>query len=139
MSGEANQVLWRGVRPISGIRGIWPDIDAVRVHASKFVSGVGVNIVYTVPAGKKLFISNALQSSLLTIDIQAFASLQVRNAADVQQYFISCHYFIVTGAYNTTFNFSLALEADAGWDVYVESNHANLATRGTIHGWLENA
>lgn len=139
MSGEPNKVRWRGIRPIAGIRGVWPDIDAVRVHASNFISGVGETIIYTVPAGKKLFIANALQSSLETADAQALAWLAVRNDDNIFQYYISLHYFIVTGAFNTTFNFKVALEADAGWDVYVASGHANVATRGTFHGWLEDA
>ena len=139
MSGEADQVKWRGVRPIAGIRGIWPDVDAVRVHASDFKSGVGQTIVYTVPAGKKLFIANALQSSLETADAQGLASLSVQNQNNIFQYHISVHYFITADAFNTTFNFAVALEAAAGWDVYVESGHANIATRGTIHGWLEDA
>ena len=139
MSGETNQVLWRGVRPVAGIQGIWPAIGAVRVHASNMQTDAGTTIVYTVPAGKKLFIPNAEFSSRLAAGGANYSRGFVRDAADVQKYYICYQHFFMEGQLDTSFHFVPALEAAAGYDVCVFVNGAGLLSRLTIHGWLEDA
>lgn len=139
MSGEADQVLWRGVRPVEGIRGVWPARNVVRVSASNFQAGSGITIIYTVPVGKKLFMSGSSLHSLSTADGQKVGRMGVRESDDTFRFWVLYHYFIIKAAYNTTLYLSPALEVEAGEDVYVESNDAIVTARGTFHGWLEDA
>ena len=139
MSGEADQVKWRGVRPISGIRGIWPDVDAVRAHARAYQSGTGSLIAYTVPSGKILFISTYFFSSRLSVDGSDYGFIGVRDASDVVQFVMIYHYYDFKGQLATTAPFAPALEALAGWDVFIQSYDVNLDVNGGFFGWLEDA
>jgi len=139
MAGEPNEVVWRGVRPVSGIRGIWPARDSVRVSPQGSVFAVGVTIIYTVPAGKLLFISGVNLGTGLSADANVRAFVAVRNAADVFQYGLIYHRFVKAGQLNSFPFFSPALEASAGWDAYLNSDSANLSSTCYMFGWLEDA
>ncbi len=139
MPGETNQVLWRGVQPVAGIRGIWPAIGATRVTATKSVWGVLTDIVYTVPAGKILFVSSgALASSMSTADAH-WTGLGVRNVGDVIQYYLIRHHFGTIGHLSGLNPYVPAVEVAAGWDVFAISNHLSLFANAIINGWLEDA
>ncbi|MCK4794556.1 MAG: hypothetical protein KAV87_63085 [Desulfobacteraceae bacterium] len=139
MSGEANQVKWRGVQPVSGIRGIWPAIDSVRVQASEWKAGLGYQLIYTVPAGKRLFVSTAGMASLCSGTGAFSCRLQVRDVADALKYYMFYHYYGIPGQFTSFINFAPAVEAEAGWDVVVYCNNAVISARGLIFGWLEDA
>jgi len=139
MSGEANEVLWRGVRPVSGIRGVWPARDAVRVNERDEQVGAGTTILYTVPANKILFFRTAILTCFVNPAAVCAGYIGVRNDLDVNQYHIGIQRFVVAGQLQGGFNFCPALEAAADWDVFIFSSNANLTADGAIHGWLEDA
>lgn len=138
MSGEQDQTVWRGVRPIGGIRGVWPEIDSVRITKNSQVVGSGTTIIYTVPAGKILLIGSAFISTYNSGAIAVNGNLSVRNVADVGQFSLSKHHYIAPGQFVTPLLFSPALEVLAGWDVIVSGNHVNMFTFGQFNGWLED-
>lgn len=139
MSGEANQVLWRGVQPVSGIRGVWPAIDAVRVQSSANAQGVATTLLYTVASGKKLFISSANQSSRVSADAACFSYFAIRNVADERVRTLLFEWFRFAGQTTNQVRYFPALEVPAGFDVYIDSNHDNLDVFGIFNGWLEDA
>jgi len=139
MSGEADQVKWRGVRPIEGIRGIWPDQNATRINKSEALVGAGSQIIYTVPAGKKLFVSTAALCTVLGINVLSGGWLEARDAADVRQYFMMSHALNIAGHMADFVSYLPALELEDGWDVALWTYGGGVEVRGYIFGWLESA
>lgn len=138
MGGEIDQVRWRGVRPVEGISGIWPARNAVRVNKSVFRAGAASAIIYTVPAGKKCFITSLQQGSRMVSANSSYVDVIVRNEVDAEQYQISYMTFIVIGQQNLSRNFSPAIELDTGWDIILRNSHADLHSRAQANGWLED-
>ncbi|KKM97803.1 hypothetical protein LCGC14_1164360 [marine sediment metagenome] len=139
MPGETDQVKWRGVRPIDGIRGIWPSIDAVRVYRNGTLNGAGYSIFYTVPVGKILFISDSMLSSKLSADAATFSYLIVRDAGAATKLYLYMFQFQIAGQQSVGTNYIVALECQAGWTVSVRNSAANISSYGVFHGWLEDA
>jgi len=139
MPGEENQFKWRGVRPVSGIRGIWPAIDSVRVNKNVTRSTSGLSIIYNVPANKKLFIAAASLFTMNQIIQSTYSYMHVRNAAHTTEYMMMIHYHEIVHNFNTHFQFSPALEAEADWDVLIVNNNNDVKTRGFMFGWIEDA
>lgn len=139
MAGEPNEVVWRGVRPIAGIRGVWPDIDAVRVIDSAYQAGAGSLIIYTVPAGKILFVTSAFLAARYSGAANAWGAIGVRDALDAHQYWFAMVYIVGANSYNTPLSYFPAVEVPAGYDVYVRSGDALLDANGIINGWIEDA
>lgn len=117
MTGETNEVTWRGVRPVAGIDGVWPGRDAVRVHANAANEAEGTVVVYTVPAGKKMYLSNLVLSGFQSDEEKASARVTVRNDSDVEQYYAAELRFEEAGQLVVSCHFVPALEAEAGWDI----------------------
>lgn len=138
MSGEPNEVKWRGVRQIAGVRGIWPARNATRVNESVSRSGVGTEIVYTVPEAKILFISSAQLSSGAGADAIGVGRLGVRNSAQVLKYWILNNYHQIQGMVSDSAFLSPALECEMEDEVFVECLASSVYARGIIHGWLED-
>ena len=139
MSGESNQVLWRGVRPVEGIRGVWPARNSTRVYESAFQEGVGTTIVYTVGAGKILFLASMFMCSRLTSNtLQAIKGI-VRDAGDTETARLINQNFAFAGHQTSGMAYSPAVEALAGYDVCVICEHADATGRLIIAGWLEDA
>jgi len=139
MSGETNQVKWRGVQQVEGISGIWPARNAVRVAEQNVQIDIGTTIVYTVPAEKKLFISNAGISTTLASAVACRGYVAVRDGDDVTKYFVLFQQMYSVGQLTNFMGFVPALEAAAGWDVFVNTDNADLRCRGFVFGWLEDA
>ena len=139
MTGETNQVLWRGVRPVAGIQGVWPAIGATRIIVDGTESAGGTTLFYTVPGGKKLFISTSLLTSRLLVDEAHQCYVFVRDAGDVTKYFVNRQFCFKAGGQTTPVNYLPALEVPAGYDVCLASSHANLDAWSGIYGWLEDA
>jgi len=139
MPGEPNEVNWRGVRPVSGIRGVWPARNSVRVNATGSLGAAGITIIYTVPVGKILFTSSVWLTSFRTIQRNDNAYLYVRNVADVEQYRMLQHGWAATGQQSSNLMFRPAVEASAGWDVCITISFDDGYVRAGIHGWLEDA
>lgn len=138
MPGEENQLLWRGMRPVAGIRGVWPAIDSERIHTHSVRVVSGSIIVYTVPAGKKAFISNYALSVTNKVIQSGYGYMYVRNGASVFQYEFMIQYHEIVGAYVTTESFIPALEMSAGWEVILIQSENDMLTRGYVKGWLED-
>lgn len=139
MSGESNQVVWRGVRPVEGIAGVWPARNAARVNKFLTIAIAGLFDIYTVPADKKLYISATSLVSSMTTANTGRVFLAVRNVANTRQYITLYHNFIAVDREVTDLPHMPALEADAGWDVYLDSNHGDIDAFGAFFGWLEDA
>ena len=139
MTGETNQVLWRGVRPIAGIQGVWPAIGATRIYEHDTQSGEGTKVVYTVPANKKFFLSSAILCSRLTVGAEVRVNAFVRDAEDATQFYLGAHVYTQPGQMTTHSNFFPALEVPAGWDVCLYVQAVNLYGWYDIFGWLEDA
>jgi len=130
------------IQPISqgaAIQGIWPAEGSTRVNASDYQSGIGTTIIYTVPAGKKLFLASVLTTVRSIANGYYIGYIGVRDHNDAFQYWVHVSYFIIIGQVTEPQNFRPALEAGPSFDVYAYTNDANITVRGTIHGWLENA
>lgn len=138
MGGEKNEVLWRGVRPVNGISGVWPARNATRVNEWKVKEGDGLDILYTVAAGKKLFVASAWFATRLSADADARCSMFVRDVADDDAFVIVDHYYDIAGQQVCCPNYIPALEVAAGYDVCLYNNVAGLDSRGGIAGWLED-
>lgn len=138
MAGEENQVKWRGVQPVSGIRGIWPSIDALRISKGAFRVGAGTTIVYTVPASKLLFISCASLTSRLTAVVACYTWAITRDVLDATDVHLLSAYFSIVDSKTVTLHYKPAIEVPAGYDVVIYVSNANLSTRVGIFGWLED-
>jgi len=138
MTGETNQVKWRGVRPVAGIDGIWPATGATRILKDNSQLGVGTAIVYTVPADTKLYLSGASLSSRQAVQDAATAGLGIRTAGDVHVNWLLYHWYYRIAEQCQSMAYLPAVGIPAGYDVYVNSDHANVAVRGIIRGWLED-
>lgn len=139
MTGETDKVLWRGVRPVLGIDGVWPERNSVRVYASEVQAEAGTVKLYTVPANKKLFIASAFLGSRLSADGAAWASLKVFDSGDNELFWIYCHLFDKAGQMATSQTFTPAQEASVGDYVLLTVPIAPLDARAIITGWLEDA
>lgn len=139
MSGESNRVLWRGVRPVQGIRGVWPARNAVRIAKEATQVGVGSAIVYTVPADKIFFMTSPGLSCYNSAGAGNNSGLGVRNGADVHQYYLIFHYFSAQSQHSGFRRLFPAIEVPATFDVYVMSSNANVTALGSAFGWLEDA
>ncbi len=138
MSGETDQVKWRGVRPVHGIRGIWPERDAVRVNEEATANGVDTVTIYQVPASKRLFISNLCFSSRMAIDGSAAPRVFINTALGVLQYRIVYHYYDIAGHQMSPCHYVPALEVEPTDKVLLYNNHASCYATGVLHGWLED-
>jgi hypothetical protein len=96
----------------------------------------GTAIVYTVPAGKTLFLCSVLHS-YLGIAISE-SSVGVRNAADVLQYLLS-NILVATLTLSNVIAlpFWPPVEIPALYDITVASPAALAYARACITGWVE--
>lgn len=125
------------MQPVSDIQGIWPSATAERIYATNSLSASDTAILYTVPANRKLFISNGILTSRNLILQVASSVVFVRNAEDDEAYRMLAHYFSLKGQECNQHNFFPALEATAGFDVCMRNLQGNFFSRATIFGWLE--
>ena len=139
MPGEQNQVLWRGVRPVHGIRGIWPDRNATRIYEEATANGVDTVTIYIVPADKILFISNLSFTTRMAIDGSAAPRVYAATGAGALVYRVIYHYYDLAGHQVTTSLFQPALEVIATNKLLLFNNHASCYASGVLHGWLEDA
>lgn len=139
MSGETDRVRWRGVRPVEGIRGIWPARNSVRVYEDASQSGIGTSIIYTVPAGKLFFLATLSFGSKLIATEGSYSYVAIRNVGDVIQSYISYHNYNIPWCFSNAFPFSPALEVEAGFDVVLYCHKNSTFARAFINGWLEDA
>jgi len=138
MGGETDEVRWRGIRPVEGISGVWPARDATRVNVEAYEAAGGVQTVYTVPAGKKAYITSVHLASRQSGTAENRTVVQLFNDLDVAQYIFASHYFDVAGQLSTCNNYFPALEALAGWYIKITVVGAALDTRTFIRGWTED-
>ena len=137
MGGEPDEVRWRGVRPVEGIRGVWPERNAARVDKIKLQSSAGGTNFYTVPAGKILFIYQAFLNSRLTVAAATAGWMVIRTGGDVDVFTISYHLYTIEGQMGDNHNYSPAVAIPAGYKVRVYSSSNDLHLYASFHGWLE--
>ncbi len=139
MSGENDQVLWRGVRPVEGISGVWPARNATRLNKWALQSGAATKTIYTVAAGKTAFVTAGTFTSRLSAVGSQRGYMALLNDSSVLQYLIVQHLYETAGQLETPLSFMPALEAAAGWEIVITSLHADLDVFGSLFGWLEDA
>lgn len=139
MGGEPDQVKWRGVQPVSGLRGVWPARNAVRISEDALKTGSGNSTLYTVPESKILFISSALLTTRLSADAQCRGKLSVYTDGDTEVNILLYQLLEKAGQLCNNTQFIPAIEVPAAYYINVDSNHANLSAMGFINGWLEDA
>lgn len=138
MGGENNQVKWRGVQPVAGIRGIWPAVDAERKIIEQYQSGVGTVVMYTVGAGKLLFISTASLTTRCSGAAAHYVWIVIRNAGDVVQVHVITQYYSVADQITTVIHFTPALEVPAGYDITLDVGNGPFVSRAGVYGWEED-
>lgn len=117
MGAAYNELSWRGVSPIPGIDGIWPARNSTRVNERAVNEAAGDVIVYTVPAGRKMYLSNLNMSAFLPENKESRARVTVRNEGDVLQYVAAEIRYGAAGQVALPCSFYPALELLAGWDI----------------------
>jgi len=138
MNRPTNEVLGR-LAFLANTRGIIPDpIDATRITKSASQSGAGTNVFYTVPAGKVLFIDSAWLGGRETADADSYFSLASRDTGDAFYLAFLTLGFTKAGQHSLSNQYIPALEFPAGYDVYLESGHANIKADAGFSGWLES-
>ena len=119
---EANQVLWRGVRPgHDGTQRILKIDTVLSVEIAEVTAG----LTYYLTGFSLGIIRNA----------DAFSRLVVRNVVDAEQYDLAyVNSFTACDGEVFGLTFPFPLEISAGWDFYV---YATAAVHGFIAGWEE--
>lgn len=138
MGGEANQLLWRGIRQIEGVRGVWPARNSTRFHNNTGRSIAGVSLVYTVPTGKILFLSTIGCSSRLSAAANVFCYIYINDAGASTIVRPIVHNYTVAGQMAESKYYCPAIEAPAGGTVRLYNSAANLHIEGLFSGWIED-
>lgn len=139
MPGEENQVKWRGVQPVDGIRGVWPGRNATRLLKRGQRQGAGQAIIYEVPVDMLLFISSLDQTTRLSLDGERTAYVGVRNAGGALQSYLGLFYFDIKGQQSLYRTYVPAIEVPAEWDIVINNDAVGTDTSAAIYGWLEDA
>jgi len=123
---EPNQVQWVGTRPAH--RG-------TQIAANVFVDNV-TTIIYTVSAGKTLYLCHAILAS--TSIVAGNGVLKIRDAVDADWIHLARAYqTALSWGQNYSIPFWPPLEIPALYDVVVLSNAVGCSWLGGIHGWEE--
>lgn len=138
MGGEADQVRWRGVRPVEGIRGIWPARNAERFFANAARSISGISIVYTVPAAKTLFVSSLICASRLAVSANVHCYIYIADAVPNVICRAIFHYYSVQGQQTTAQRYVPAIEVPTGGTLRIYNSAGDLQIEGIFSGWLED-
>ena len=123
---EPNAARWVGVRPAHNGEQIALEVAATNA----------IVIVYTVPAGKVLYLVEAMLWSLNNSGIK---KLYIRDAADAMWRHL-CYIVALSaaGVPNADhWNAWPPLEVPAGYDVCVSGSAAGITGNGAIFGWVE--
>jgi hypothetical protein len=123
---EPNQVKWMGTRP--GHNGT--QVDKANTATN------GIAIVYTVTAGKTLYLCTV--SKWVELVAVGISSVFLRNVADVFQYNL-IYELTVAGVLipHRSVTFWPPLEVPAGYDICVRSSVAGLTVGSFVFGWEE--
>ncbi len=139
MPGEENQVMWRGVQPVSGIRGIWPAIDSERMNLSHFLPATSTAILKTVAAGKLAFISSVSLTTKINTTSSSYAWVLVRDVVDATIITIITHYHRTPSQDSSMLPFRPAIEVPAGYDIFFQTGGGGIEARAGVYGWIEDA
>lgn len=125
---ESNQVKWIGTRP--GHNGVQVVGEGTATDET--------TLMYTVPAGKILFLYEALLATGSLV--AAGAGLMVRDDGDVfVRHLCKLQSAAVASFLADHFRCWPPYEIAAGYDVVVASGAAGLAVNGTFLAWVEDA
>ena len=126
------------VSQVSGVHGIWPASNSLRINKTGYQGVEGGVNVYTVPVGKKLYITDSFLSSRLSADADARAQLTLKDVGEALKYYLQSHYYALAGQMAAPTRYVPALEAVATDIVKLESVGADVKCRAVINGWLED-
>lgn len=139
MQGEPNQTRWRGVQPVSGIRGIWPARNSLRINKTGTAVAVQSTVIYTVPANKILFISSLFMSVLNSPEQIVEFHAWVEDVDHGERIRLISTYLKDLSTDTSSMAYLPALEAEADWHVHFSCDKANAFGRLIFSGWLEDA
>lgn len=139
MGGEPDQVRWRGIRPVEGISGIWPARNATRIYVDASRDTLGLTVVYTVPATKKMYLSNLCFASRLTAAANVSTQCYLVNASAGTICRPVYHYYTLQDQMVTQQLFFPALELAVGFQIRIYNEAANILAHAMAQGWLEDA
>ncbi len=139
---EANQVNWRGIRPVH-------PVENIQVHPGTFETSVAgktrtqilkyksVNateaIIHTVTTGKTLFITSASLVCQHTANDEAFIRIRDGSDVEVTRILYAFAYAGATGHLSNSFPMPISVAAD--YDITV--NMVSGGAYATIQGWEE--
>ena len=124
---EPNRARWVGVRP--GHDGEQVMILGAIVNATA--------IVYTVPAGKMLYLCEWMLADMDNATGAMYFS--IRNVADVWVRDLAGIRIVVASSWISDHgNAWPPIEVPAGYDLYAYSSGAGLTARCSAHGWIES-
>ncbi len=123
---EANQVKWVGTRPGHNGEAAYATIG----------NSNGLNILYTVPVGKTLFLTWSMLGCLTIAN--GYMYMEWTDAGGARQLFI--HVIagnIAGGVDDTSDSFSPPFEIPAGHLIRVFNSDASMTIYASVYGWLE--
>jgi len=125
---EANQVLWRGVRPAH---------DGTQITKGNAQTGAGAVVIYTGHATKTLFITFASLASRLDVAGAARVLIEVMPVGEPGVVPILSQYYDIAGHQCMAATFNPPIEVAATEDISLVVWGANIDARACIHGWVE--
>ena len=125
---EANQVLWRGVRPAH---------DGTQITKAMAQTGAGEANIYAGHATKKLFITYLMLSSREDIAAAGTAYIKTIPIGEGAAVRLMDHRYDVAGHQCSASNLAFPIEVAANQAVIIGSTNANIDAHGIIHGWIE--
>ena len=124
---ENNRAKWVGIRP--GHYGTAVDLYNTMSN--------GERIVYTVPAGHVLYISEVTFTSMGTA-AGALSNARIKTDADVFWLALVEHLYGAAGQLSTSRTFFQPMEVPAGYTVEICSTNANSLGILCLHGWIDS-
>lgn len=127
---EPNMVNWVGTRP---------GHNGNQVFTYNHANGDAVVVIYTVPAGKTLFLTYMSLGSRESVAADGLAALLVYTGVPAIWNYLIPHKYDLAGQMTSVVALSFPIEIPAGYTVRVLSNHANIDATAVIAGWVEDA
>jgi len=138
MNRPTNEVLGR-LAFLANTRGIIPDpVNATRIDNYEREIVNTTEIVYTIPAGKVLFIDSAFLGIFNSSASANRVRLEIRDAADVYVSIILAAGCQASSGGQVSKCYPVAREVPAGYDIIIYSPAASVYATGGISGWLES-
>jgi len=125
---EANQVLWRGVRPAH---------NGTQVTKNKERLGAGNATIHTVTNGYRFFLTFCSFGSRESVATVGFADVRTQPIGELGEIPIITHMYDLAGHQSDVATFNPPLEIDENVLIRMNVTIAEIDAKATIHGWEE--